>query len=441
MKKQKVFGMLVVGILFLFLIGCSETESSNDANSQTGERENADSSNESSETVTLNFFDWFDEENYMEDVIAKFEEANPDIKINATFVPTNEYEQKLLVNMSSGEGLDVFAVANVGGMSNYQSKGQLLDISDLIDRNELENLSPLIEQLEIEDGLYSLPYRSGAWALYYNKDIFDEAGVDYPDETWTWETYEEKAKELTMKGENGQIWGSLNYQPSSTWWRVPANTAGINNPNNPEDLAGFKEAAKLNYELSYEDKAQEPYSDLVGEAGKDYTGRFLQGNHAMLFNGEWLVEMLNSAMEDGSGEINYDVAPLPYTEGMEPRSAGAMAVAMVSKNTEHPEEAVRFLSYLASEEAGEIMAGHGVLPAWQSDITTEAFVERLDQPENAGVFFERPINSQVPVDDPLYTEGMKIMEEEVSLYLLQEKELDETFNTIQERIDSEVLNK
>ncbi|UOQ83508.1 ABC transporter substrate-binding protein [Gracilibacillus salinarum] len=431
MNRKKGFIVLIAGLFLFLLIGCSNTDSNG----------SADNGEESSDVVTLNYFDWFDEENYMTEVIAKFEEENPDIKINATFVPTNEYEQKLLVNMSSGEGMDVFALATAGAMSTYQSKGQLLEISEYVDTEALDNISSLIEQVKIDDGLYSLPYRSGAWALYYNKDIFDEAGVDYPDETWTWETYREMAKKLTYEGENGKVWGSLNYEPSSTWWRIPANTSGHINPNDPEDLAKFKEAAKYNYDLAYEDQTQEPYSELVGEAGKDYTGRFLQGNYAMLFNGEWLVEMLNSAMEDGGNQVNYDVAPIPYTEGEEPTSVGAMAVAMVSKNTDHPEEAVRFLSYLASEEAGEIMASHGVLPAWQSDATTQAFVERLDQPENAEVFFERSIINQVPVDDPLYTEGMEIMKEEASLYLLKEKELDETFNTIQERIDAEVLDK
>lgn len=429
MKVTKKWPVLVACVLII-MTGCSD-------------QDNNDTSvnSDDNEQVTLDFFDWFDEENYMTDIIEKFEDENPDIKINANFIPTNEYEQKLLVNMSSGKGIDVFLSSHVGAMTEYQNKGQLLDISEYINEDELSNVSTLIEQLEIDEGLYSLPYRSGAWVLYYNKDIFDEADIPYPDDTWTWEKYKEVANELTFEGENGEVWGSANYEPSSTWWRVPANTAEYVNPNQSEDLEGFKEAASFMYDLTYVDEVQQPYSDLVGEAGKDYSGRFLQGQHAMMFNGEWLVEMLNSAMEEGSNTIDYDIAPLPYSEGMEPRTAGAVAPAMVSKNTEHPEEAVRFISFLASEQAGEIMASHGVLPAWQSDVTTDAFVDRLEQPEHAEVFFQRPVNSQVPVDDPLYAEGMKIMEEEVSLYLLQEQDLDETFEIIQQRINDEVLNQ
>jgi multiple sugar transport system substrate-binding protein len=377
----------------------------------------------------------------MKDIIKKFEEENPNIKINANFIPTSEYAQKLLVNMSAGEGIDVFTSQSASGISDYQSKGQILDVSEHVNMDELSNISSLIDQLKIDGGVYGLPYRAGAWALYYNKDLFDEAGVPYPDDTWTWETYRETAKKLTFDGKNGSIWGSLNYDPTSTWWRVPGNTGGANNPNKSEDLEAFKEAAKFIHDLSYVDKSQQPYSELVGEAGKDFTGRFLQGKHAMMFNGEWMVEMLNSAMKEGTNKINYDIAPLPYSEGTEPRTTGAVAVAMVSKNTKHPEEAAKFLSFLASEPAAEIMASHGVLPAWQSDKTTSAFVDRLEQPKHADVFFQRPINSQVPVDDPLYGKGMEIMKAEVSLYFLREKDLDETFDTIQKRIKDEVLNK
>lgn len=430
MKVTKVWGLVVACVLFFLMTACSGSDTDGTKNGSGGD-----------DQITLEFFDWFDEEDYMKDIIKKFEDENPDIKINANFIPTDEYEQKLLVNMSSGEGIDVFATSTPSPMAKYQDKDQLLDFNEYVNTDELSNISSLIEQYKIDDGLYGLPYRSSPWVLYYNKDIFDEAEVPYPDDTWTWEKYREVAKELTFEDEDGEIWGSINYEPSTNWWMLPANTRNYNNPNRPEDLEGYKEAAKFIYDLTYVDESQQSYSELIGEAGKDYTGRFLQGRHAMMFTGDWGVQMLNNAMEEGSETINYDIAPLPYFEGMEPRTTGALATAMVSKNTEYPEEAVRFISFLAAEQAGEIMSDHGILPAWQSEATVDAFVGNLEQPEHPEVFFERTVNSQIPVDDPMFSEGMKIVEEEVSLYLLQEKELDETFDTIQQRIKDEVLNE
>lgn len=432
---MKAFKWISTAIILLALLSGCATSNSSGSSENGGSATNGNTDPANKETVTLSFYDWFDEEPYMTEVIKAFEAKNPDIKIKANFVPSQEYGQKILVNLSTSEGIDVFLTATPGAMAEYADKKTLLELDP--DVPEVSGVKDMANDLQIDGKVYGYPYRISSWVLYYNKDIFDAASVPYPDDTWTWEKYREVANQLTSGEGQEKIYGSLSYQSTSAWWRIPANTKGANNPNDPDHLNKFLETAQYIHELTYADGAQQPYGELVGQAGADYTGRFLQGKTAMMFNGDWGVEMLNRAIAEKGMDFKYDIAPLPYWQGQEPATGGTAALAMVSNKTKYPEESKRFAAFIASEEAAKIMAGSGLLTAWSSDEVTKVFQEKLTQPEHADAFYARKIFSQVPID-PLYGKGMKIMTDEVSLYLLNEKSLDETRAKIEERIKNEV---
>jgi len=440
LKRTLISCITILMVFALLLTACGKTEGTVDnSNNNSSSQGSSSTSDTKKETVTIEFFDWFDEEAYMLKIIDAFQAENPNIKVNPTFVPTDEYGQKILVALSGGTVIDVFAVSSPPGYAEYVNKNQLLALDDLVIRDnfDVSGIKDFVEQLKMGGKLYGLPYRKSAWVLFYNKDIFDKYNVPYPDETWTWEKYVEVAQLLTQgEGEN-KTWGSQNYQPTSTWWRVPANTAGYNNPLDPEHLEGFKKAAKLSYDLSYTYKAQQPYSDRVGTAGGDYAGIFLQGKTAMCFNGDWLVEMLNRNITEKGIKLNYDIAPMPHWEGEESATTGTPTVIMIPKNTKKTDAAFEFIKYVSTEKGAKILAGNGLMPAWNSESVNSIFLENLEQPEHAEYFFAQKIYSQVPTD-PLYNSAMEIVKEEVSLYLLDEQGLDETFEKIQQRLDSEI---
>ena len=389
--------------------------------------------------VTINFFDWTDEQSYMTKVVEAFEAKYPDIKVNANFIPSSDYTQKILVNLSTGGGdMDVFATQSTSNLAEYISKDVLEPLDDIAGSEVLAGNRDAIEQLRYDGHIYGLPYRTSKWVLYYNKDLFDQAGIPYPDASWTWERYAEVAKALS--GGNGQdrVYGSLSYPARNTWWRVLANIEGANNPLEPEHLEVFKKALEYYYNLTYVDGSQQPFGELVGDAGSDFAGRFLQGKTAMMWNGDWAVQMLNEQIEEKGVPLNYDVAPLPHWEGSEPATTGSFAVIMVNKESKHKDAAKKFAEFVASEEAAKIFVSNGLLSPWGTDGVKQAFLENVTKPENVGVFSD-PIKvmSQVPMD-PLYNQGIKIVEEEASLYLLQEQTLEQTFEKIRNRIQAEV---
>lgn len=193
---------------------------------------NSESSKDSSDkAVTINYYDWTDEQPYMTKIVSAFQEKYPNIKVNANFIPSSDYVQKMLVNLSTGGGdMDVFASQNTSNLSEYISKQVLEPLDDVAASSALSGISESINQLKNNDHIYGLPYRTSKWALFYNKDLFDKAGVTYPDSTWTWDDYEQAAKKLTSGSGQSKVYGSMSYQADNTWWRVLANIQGANNP-------------------------------------------------------------------------------------------------------------------------------------------------------------------------------------------------------------------
>lgn len=424
----------VILLVVLVLAACTGVLSACSGNSG-GDQGAADKN----ASTTINFYDWTDEQPYMTQVISAFEKKYPDIKVNANFIPTSDYIQKILVNLSTGGGdMDVFATQSTSNLAEYISKDVLEPLDDLADSDALVGNKDAIEQLRFDDHIYGFPYRTSKWVLYYNKNLFDQAGIDYPDSSWTWDRYAEVAKALSSGNGQDRVYGSMSYQANNTWWRVLANVEGANNPLNSEELEVFRKVLEYYYNLTYTNEAQQPFGELVGDAGSDFAGRFLQGKTAMMWNGDWAVQMLNDQIEKNGAKLNYDVAPLPHWEGSETTTTGSFAVIMANKKSEHMDAAKKFVEFVASEEAANIIVSNGLLSPWGTEEVKQAFLGKLTKPENVAVFSD-PIKvmSQVPMD-PLYNQGIKIVSEEASLYLLQEQSLDKTFQTIQDRIKKEV---
>jgi multiple sugar transport system substrate-binding protein len=393
----------------------------------------------SSGPVTLEFYSWMDEEPYMTKLIDQWNKANPDIQVHASFPGNlNEYLQKVTVALSGGANVDIFCVASPGDSAEYINLGQVRELDDLMKKFNYDEtgVSGFLNSFRGELGkVYCLPYRKSVWTIFYNKKIFDEAKIPYP-QNYTWEKYTEVGRQLTKGSGENKTYGILNYQPTSGWWRIAANTTGANNPVIPKDLAEFKKAAKLVWDWSYTHNSQPPYSERTGTAGGDYAGSFSQGKFGMTVCGDWLIQMLNANNETGAG-LDYDIAACPYWSGTEPYSAGVPTMSMITKTSKHPEEAFKFLAYLSGIEGAKFLASYGLIPAYSSPEIRTIFEKQLANPKNIDVLFSQKVYSQAPFD-PRYNQGMRIVNQEMSLYLLKEQDLDKTYNTIAQRIKEEV---
>lgn len=421
MKLKK--GIIILWVLFgisLFTTLILLKESSQDS-SDYGERE--------AEPSVLEVYAWYDEVETFSTLAEGFMEKYPDIKVNLHYLPNNETTQSFQIILNGDEAVDVIAVATAAGGAQLIEKGQLADLREYLKNVDLRGLGSLMDFLDSEEGLYMLPYRNSAWVVYYNKKIFDEQGIPYPEGDWTWEEYADLAERLTNPQRGW--YGSLNYE--STWWRVPVRTAGAEDPMKEGDLNLFAEAAKWNYSLTYEKGAAMPYNRLTDMGSKDYIRRFLGGEAAMMYNGEWCLSMLRERMDSEYPDFQYDVAKLPCWDEEENYAIGSPAVLMVAEKSQRKEEAVLFLEYACGEEGAKKIAAKGFLPAWNSKEVRQVFQDSLSMPEHTEYFFTEEEISHFPSTTD-YTISMNLLHDNIWSYFMKEISLETALKNYKEQL-------
>lgn len=152
------------------------------------------------ENVSLKLATWDNTSNTtVSDAVAAFEKANPDIKVEIIDIPSSDYTTKLSVMLNGGSDVDAFYIKDSDTAKSLVDKGQLADLTGYIaDAGiDLSVYNGLAENFAFDGKQYALPARTDFYVMYYNKDLFDAAGVAYPSNDWTWSEFEETAKKLT----------------------------------------------------------------------------------------------------------------------------------------------------------------------------------------------------------------------------------------------------
>lgn len=426
--KYSFAWLAFAGLFAGSLSGCGKDEGSA---GEAGGGFEAQEARGAGERVTLEIYAWQDEEDNVEALAAGYMAQNEDVAIHANFVPVSEYPQRMMSLRGGESQADCLFFPTPSEAAVWQNKGMLMNLEQWLEQWDTDEAYGDWCQEGEECGSYMVPYRMSRWAVYYNKDLFDRRGVPYPQEGWTWEDYERTAVQLTRQEGGDTSYGSLSFEPTSTWWRVPARTGGANNPFVPEDLEAFRKAAQWCYELTYELGAQLPYTEQTGKAGNSYDANFLEGDTGMYFSGDWSVASLNKMIAQEGLEIRYDVAPMPHWEGEEGHVISDTAVVAVMSGTEYPEEAWDFIRFAAGPQGAAILAGRSVIPAYCPEEIREIYLSSEQYPEHREYFLMEGRPSRTPANGR-YIEAMEVVKEEVAHYLLREQSLEQAFAAIEE---------
>ena len=286
-------------------------------------------------------------------LVESFEAANPTIDVKVTVADWDSYWEKLLTGLAGGAAPDVFAMD--GPLApDYQARDVLLDLQPLIERDGYD-LGQLADQgvgvFKTSDGKqYGLPRDLNVVVLYYNKKLFDAAGVPYPDDTWDWAKLVEVGKKLTLDTNSDgtmdqwglytetsdmeNYWLSLVWQNGGDFFAADGKSTALTS-------AASSGGLQFLQDLIYKDKIMaEPaiFADL-GDA-------FEQGLAAMEVNGSWLVPTHQAA------GIELGIAPVPSGPAGRFTTVNPTG-AVIYKNTKSPDAAWEFVKYLASPPAQE----------------------------------------------------------------------------------------
>lgn len=395
------------------------------------------------EPVVINYYDWdIPDQKFIDD----FNAQNPDIKVVAHSIPANgERLTKLDILAMSGGDMDVMPISDGDQFTRFES-GMLAPLDEYIERDGLDMEASFGKYAiwgQYDGVYYGIPFRATQSGVYYNKDMFDAAGVDYPSDDWTLDEYIETARKMAEWGKDQGIYGTYTHTYANEWATVAAQKGqwytedGKCNIKDPAWQRGLETRKMLD-----DEGIQMPYSQIVA-AKAVINSSFLGGKEAMANAGSWLVrDMKNKDKFPFDFEVG--VAYLPrYDETVEgPCSNYSASVLGIPANSEHKEEAWRFIKYYV-EECSDYIAASGnlptYLPAYDDDIV-ETFCEGSGLPiEDGQKFFSSDVNLTTnKIIEKDGAEYMQIVKEETEQYFNGEKTLEETLDNIETRVNEEL---
>ncbi|OGO38110.1 MAG: hypothetical protein A2W35_01600 [Chloroflexi bacterium RBG_16_57_11] len=350
--------------------------------------------------VQLVYQDWRTEwfPGLAQEMLTKFNNEHPNIRVFYTPDPDN-LEVKMPADMAAGTAPDVLAGC-CEFFSAWANAGYLLDLRPYVeadlDQETIKDWSPAqYKALFTQDGKqFALPKYHGGLALYYNKDLFDAAGVDYPTGDWSYEDYLDAMKRLTVRqGDETTQWGSMF---DVSWDRIQIHVNGFGGHFvNPEDhkkcemaLQPAQEAMEWLRKRMWEDKVMSTFLDVQNvETRKAFT----QQKIAMVEDGSW-------ALRDILDNANFAFGVAPFPTG--PKRHATLATTDgfgIYAGTKHPEASWELLKFLISKDYGRAMARtHFLQPARASLVSEWAEFIRKEYPNKAkGVDLEAFADGQI----------------------------------------------
>ncbi len=200
MKLKKILSLALAGAMCVGLLaGCSSgtpdpTNTPDPPANPTGTEATAPVNEPAELTGTLKVSVWdITAAPIYPALIEGFVAANPGVTIDPIDIPAAGYGTKLSVMLNGGSDVDVFFVKDADTIYSIAGRGQMTDLSSYIARDgvDLSKYAGMDASLNIDGKQVALPYTNSYYALFYNKDIFDAADVDYPSNDMTWAEFEE----------------------------------------------------------------------------------------------------------------------------------------------------------------------------------------------------------------------------------------------------------
>lgn len=334
---KKMF-LLLISLMFVILScgGGSEKASSTDSG-----KGGAAASGE------LTFLIWDrGQEAGMSAIAAEFEKENPGAKVKVQVVGWDEYWTKLEAAATGGALPDIFWMHS-SRFYDYASNDMLMEVDSKLDDGFKNFPQDLVKLYQFNGKQYAVPKDFDTIGVFYNKELFDKAGVPYPDGSWDWAKYLETAKKLTKDGVYGTA-APLNVQEG--FWNTMYQNGGyvVKDGKSGYNDPASQEAIQWWVDLSLKEKVSPTQKDF--DEMDPFTA-FVSGKVAMVQLGAWMVAGIE---ENAEFAKKVAVAPLPKGKNQATIYNGLGYSA--SAKTKHPELVKKFLAFLATEKANIIQA-------------------------------------------------------------------------------------
>lgn len=328
------------------------------------------------EVVIWDYFETDAQKEMMQSLIDGFNASQDEYEASHVYVPFADYEKQLTLGIASGELPDL-VILDGCSMASFIQLGLFGDISDA-DINWDEYMEGPMESTMLDGKHYGIPFATNCTALFYNKDMFDAAGIAYPDENTTWDEFHEMAKALTKDGVSGFGNAATNTDEGTFQCLQWIYTAG----GSYTDIEDGVDAYKLMQEM-IEDGSWT--KECVNWTQSDVNNNFMAGNLAMQQNGPWQIP----GIEANAPDLNYGVTVLPKKDADSEQATsilGGENMGVVNKDDTSGAQA--FLKYYDQTDVMvDAMKQYGSYPPkteaaddtyWTDDPIQKAFLTQID---------------------------------------------------------------
>lgn len=390
--------------------------------------------------VTLRVVVWdYDMSPEYAESIELFEEKNPDINIEVIDVASADYSDKLTIMLSAGENLDVIAIKDMPAYSAFVGRNQLEPLNAYVERDGFDTdiYSGLMDEIVIDSKYYGLPFRSDSWILYYNKGIFDDAGVDYPTNDMTWGEFATKARQITSGSGVNKTYGAYFHT-----WKSVAMNLGIQKGEHTlaDGVYDFLAPAyELYLKMMYEDQSVMPFGEAITSSAH-YRTQFEAGNTGMIYMGTWGIGGFITDAKEGKHDIDWGIVKSPHWPGQEAGTTIANVTPFaINADSRNKDESWKFIKFIGGEEGAKIFAKHGVLPALKTEEVLDIYTNADGFPENATAALETSISYLEFPPHPDAQPIDKLLQEEHDLIMIQENTIEEGIAEMERRV-ADIIN-
>lgn len=349
--KKKIVSLILASMMAVTgLAGCGSSNSS-----ATGGQDTAKGSSGGDVHITYGIWD-SNQEKGLRKMADEFEGKNPGIKIDIQVTGWSDYWTMLEAAATGGSLPDTFWMHS-NEIYRYASNGMLMDLTDKINKSDDVKLSNypegLVKIYNLNNKQYAIPKDYDTIGLWYNKTMFDKAGISYPDETWNWDKLYEAAKKLTTG--DGKQYGFLAplHNQEGYYNFVYQNGGTIITDDKVSGYDNPKTIEAMKYYVRFVSEGLSP--KIFDDAARAET--LQNGLCAMGFLGSW--NLSGFAANDYMTK-NFNVTVLPSANDGKRASIFNGLGNAISANTKHPEEAWKWVQYLSSKDGQTKQAELGV---------------------------------------------------------------------------------
>lgn len=281
----------------------------------------------------------------LQSILLDFTVENPDIVVKYEPI-TGDYWQQLKTSIASGVEPDVFYM-DVFQFPAFVRDEVLLPIDDLMAKEGVKRddfIPSLIDAFSEGGVTYGIPKDFNTLGLFYNKDLFAQAGIAEPTDDWTWDDLKAAAEALSDPANN--IYGlGVPADPGRFPIFVFQNGGSIMTDDYSDTL--LDSPAAIEAATFYTDFRKNQSGAIPADVGEGWQGTvFGKGQFAMVYEGGWLIPYLKQQFPN----INYGVVTPPAG----PKGEGNLIFTVayvISRNSKNPEAAMRVINYLTGEKA------------------------------------------------------------------------------------------